>query len=272
MLRTAMILMLLLPGTASPLIAAENEKGMTVTVERVEEFRSKAIDGKADDGGLSSLMVHVLVKGERIAGAVRFGELTFKATDDKGNELKMRAGVTDGKNLQEVDRSGRSPEESLPSDTIRLELMMDAPPRAATQVAKLEGSVKLVVGTRAQVVVDAPQDKVNKEIEDGALKAAGVKVMLMSFNPRGGAGLGVYARFRVIGKGWAIVEMAALDDQGKVRSIGGGGGSGVGVVPSITYEIFGEQPLPEGSKLRLTVLTDVKEITVPIEIKDVPLP
>lgn len=276
MLRTAMIVMLLLLSTTVPLIAAEDEKAMTITVERVEEFRAKTAGGKADvkaeDKETSSLMVIALLKGESLPGAVRMGELTFKAVDDKGAELAQRTKFFAKEDFTPVDRSGRDLEAALPADVIRIEMMMAAPSRQATKLTKLQGSVKLLVGLPVEVIVDAPADKLNKEIEDPALKAAGIKVMLMSFNPKGGAGLGVYARLRVIGKEWAIVRMEAIDPDGKVRSNGGGGGAGVGVVPSITYEIYGEAPLPEGSKLRLTVLKDMKQITVPIELKDVELP
>jgi len=271
LLRPMMILMLLV-SVAFQLNAADDKNEIDVRVERIEELRSKVAQGTSEIAGSSSLMLHVLLKGDLIAGAVRMGELTFKAKDDLGNDLKMRSNWIDEKEFRSVDRSGRGLEDALASETIRVELMMDAPLRKAAKLATVEGSIKLLVGSPVDVVIDMPGEKVNKEIEDASLKAAGVKVMLMSFNPKGGAGLGVYARFRIIGKEWAITSLAVLDEKGKVLSKGSGGGSGVGIVPSITYEIYGEDPLPEGAKLRLTVLKDVKAVAVPIALKDVELP
>ena len=253
-----------------PLLAADGSDAIQLKVEKVLEYRTKTIEGEADDQESASLNVHVLLQGKPVLGAARYGQIKFKATDDKGTDLKMRESFLDEKEWLAIDREGLKIESPLPADAMRVQLSMAAAPRGATKIATLSGSVKVLAGTPVEVVIDDPASRAGKEIEHVELTKAGLKITLTTFNGRGGAGLGVYAKFKVVGKEWAIAKMDAIDADGKVRSDGSAASGGV--VTPLSYEIYGQAALPDGAKLRITVLSDLKEIEVPIELKDVPLP
>ena len=251
-------------------LAADAPDAIKLKVEKVLEYRTKTIEGGEEDQESASLNVHVLLQGKPVLGAARYGQIKFKATDDKGTDLKMRESFLDEKEWIAIDREGLKIERPLPADTMRVQLSMAAAPRGATKIASLSGTAKVLAGTPVEVVIDDPASRVGKELEHLELTKAGLKITLTSFNAKGGAGLGVYVKLKVVGKEWAIARMDAIDGDGKVRSDGSAASGGV--VTPLSYEIYGQAALPDGAKLRITVLSDLKEIEVPIELKDVPLP
>jgi hypothetical protein len=221
--------------------------------------------------GMATLRVIIELAGQPVAGATQYGGLTFKAVDDKGNALKAQeAFVAREKGFVPLDRSLMWLGRSAPPDRIRLELNLDTSKREATKLASIDGSVKLLTGTPVDVLIADADKWLNKPLENRELADVGLKATIASFNPKGG-GLGSYVKVRVSGKMEAMAKLDVVDANGKPLSQGSGVSRGFAGSPSM-YEVFGDAPLPAGAKVKITLLKDVKELEVPIQLKDVPLP
>ncbi|MEX2213226.1 MAG: hypothetical protein WD768_03805 [Phycisphaeraceae bacterium] len=256
-------------------VNASAESEVRAKAIAVSESRFKVLDKAAGDDLVplqdSSVSVSVELQGGPVADAVAIGLLKVKASDDKGNELKQSTFMLLGGDdkFTTIDRHQMwLGLEDPPKDRIRLNLNFVAPPREATKLASIEGSVKLMVGKGQDLIVANPGKQVNKEIVDPLLKQAGIKVTLESFDPKGGSFVS-YAKVRVQGKIGALAKFDIVDEAGKSLV----NGFSVGGFEDIySHEALGTDPLPAGARLRLTVITDMKEVEVPIKLKDVPLP
>lgn len=262
-------LLAMTPALVTHANAETTSKAISVT-----ETRFKTLDKAAKDDVVpvmpSSLTVSVELKGEMIVDAVGFGSITFKATDDKGNDLKpITFGLSGDGDMQPIDRHQMwLGLDDPPKDRIRLDLHMAAPPRSATKLAAIEGSIKLQVGKGKEIFIANPANKVKKELEDALLKQAGIKVTLESFDPTGGAFV-TYARVKAEGKIGSLAKMEVVDEAGKSL---GNGSSITGFGDTASYEVLGTDALPAGARVKLTVITDMKVIEVPIKLMDLELP
>ena len=256
-----------------PALAGE---AVNVTVSSIREVRGKSFEKRSDDEidieEPPVLLVTAILTGQPAADAVRYRDLKIQATDDKGNSLKQQRPEfgLDLKDSQPLDRAQmwfgiKNP----PRDKIKLTIPLDTPPRSATKLATIDGSVKLLVGKGKDVVVKDPGRHVGKTLDAAELKAAEVTLKLTEFNAKGGP-LVVYAKIKASGKLDAISRIDIVDD--KDHPLSTGSSVVTGLVGATTYEILGEDPLPESARLKITLITDLKEIEVPIKLRDVELP
>jgi len=260
-------------------VAPAADAKVTVRAVAVSESRGKALveeeakNGVSGPAQITTLRVTLELAGDAIPGATQYGGLTFKATDDKGNVIKPLENpfAPKGKTFAALDRTlmwlGR---DDAPTDRIRLDLQMEASRREASKIATLDGSVKLLTGTPVDVLVTEPEKTVNKQLTNHELVAAGLKVTLTTFNAKGGV-VGSYVKAKVSGKLEAMGKIDVVDASGKSLSQGSGISHGFAGGPS-TYEVFGDAPLPAGAKVKIMILSDVKEIEVPFQLKDIVLP
>ncbi len=269
------LLLLSCIAVLSPGIAAADD-AVTVTVAGIHETRGRSFEKRSEDEIVfdeqPSLRVTALLSGQVVADAVRYRDLKIKAVDDKSNVLQQQRTDfgPDLKDSQPLDRSQmwfgvKNP----PRDKIKLAITLDTPPRSATKIATLEGSVKLLAGKSTDVLIKDPGRHVGKTLDAAELKSAEVNLKLTEFNPKGGP-LVVYAKIKATGKLDAISRIDIVDD--KDNPLSTGSSVVTGLVGATTYEILGEDPLPETARLKITLITDVKEIEVPIKLRDVELP
>lgn len=259
---------------ACSMVAAADSK-VTVRAVSVQEIRSKVLvqsENEDEEVGMSSvLQVVIELIGEPAGTATQFGQLAFKAADDKGAVLKQRKPfVGDNDKMTQLDRTmmwlGMTP----PKDRIRLELNMDIASRQATKIASIDGSVTLLSGTPMDIFVSDLGKHANKPLENRELADAGLKATIATYNPRGAAS-GAYIRLQVTGDLSAMASIDVVDPAGKTLTQGSGVSPGYAGRPT-TYDVFGDAPLPATARLKITLLTDIKKVAVPIKLKDVPLP
>jgi hypothetical protein len=258
-------------------MAIAQDAKVKVKVTSVQETRARSLveddvkEGLRTAMGMTTLRVTIELEGEAIAGATQYSQLRFTAADDKGNALKAQeAFIPRGKGFIPLDRSLMWLGRPAPADRIRLELNLDSSKREATRLATLEGSVKLLTGKPVDVLIGDLEKLVNKPLENPELAEAGIKATLAQFNTKG-AGVGSYVKLKVAGKVEALAKVDVVDASGKSLSQGSGVSRGFAGGPSM-YEVFGDAALPAGAKMKITLLTDLKEMEVPIKLKDVPLP
>ena len=256
-------------------VAALAEAEIKAKAIAVTETRFKALDKAAGDDLIptqeSITSVSVELQGDLIADAVAIGPLKVKAADDKGNDAKqIEFGFPgDDKRFTPIDRLQMwLGLDDPPKDRIRLNIDLSAPPRAATKLASIEGTVKLLVGKGQDLIITNPDKQTKKELADPLLKQAGIKVTLESFDPKGGTFVS-YAKLRVEGKVGALAKVDIIDENGKSLIDGYSVG---GFEDVYSHEVLGTEPLPANAKLKLTVITDMKEVDMPIKLKDVALP
>ena len=145
-----------------------------------------------------------------------------------------------------------------------LDIRLAISKREATKIVQLKGRVMVLTGgERSEVAVPDVASLAGKEAPGDALKAAGVKIEIVS------AG-GKNVSYRVEGNADALLDVALIDADGKALETGRGW---TRINDSATYELTsmnGELPAKVG--LKITLLKDAKLLSVPFDLKDIPLP
>lgn len=261
---------------AGPAPTTKEAAGVKVVPVAVSETRYRSLAGGGKGTGHTELKMTVHVAGGAAAKAVQFGHVKItQATDDKGNSLLVPAKerrqprdyekgyVTITKRWRDQAKNG------FQADFVRLKPAA----RAAVKIAKVTGSLKLLTGGKVTAVtIPNARSLIGIELEHPALKAAGVKIKIISPEPSTAAWVdpSKTIAFQIDGKVEAVLAASIVDASGKavrclpnLQTVSGG---------IKRLSVTAEKKLPDKAGLKLSVLGDAKVITVPFTLKDVPLP
>ena len=261
---------------AGPAPTAKEPAGVKVVPVAVSETRYKSLAGGGKGTGHTELKMTVHVVGGAASEAVQFGHVKItQATDEKGNSLLIAAKerrqphhcekgyVTITKWWQDQRKNG------FQADFIRLKPAA----RAAAKIARITGSLKLLTGGKVTAVtIPNARSLVGIELQHPALKAAGVKIKIVRPEPSGTA-LGDPSKtmvFQIEGKVEAILATIMVDASGNTVRCLSGFDTVAGGIKRLSLTV--RSKLPDKAGLKLAVLSDAKVVTVPFELKDVPLP
>ena len=243
----------------------------TVVVREVEESRHKKF--VQEDNGFKNFNQNTMVlkidfkdKGFRAASKYKF-EIT-SAKDSSGKELKEK-GFNAGK-FQSIDRKNMffgMRDKNVDPDLLRLKLSLDSSARSATSV-NIQGNLILKAGDQKAVIIKNVASMTNKEIANAVLTKAGVKIVV---NPKSkfGNSSDNQVRCEVSGKNDAIADISLIDSKGESAS-NGSSRSGFGGKDS--YYFYTKGKPGNDVHLKIMIVENIKEVKVPLNIKNQPLP
>jgi len=238
----------------------------------VEETRHKRlVPSKHRGGPITGLKLTLHVTGGPAAGATRFGHVALtEAVDDRGTSLEKSRSVFGRKQREgfvTIDDWKRRGVEG----GFAVELRLAETPRAATKIARLSGSLKVLSGGKtAEVVVKDARSLAGKAVDDATLTAAGLKVTVVQTK----TGIMMDPKksicYRLSGNEGALLDAELVDASGgPVKGSSGSFRRGDG---PRTHVLSAREKLPEKAGLKLKVLVGAETATVPIALTDVPLP
>jgi hypothetical protein len=272
--------MLLFPLCVVGSAWADEVKVQPVSISESRQLKLKTEEKK--DAGFSfstnepELTLQIELVGPAAGAATHWGKLKIKtARVDHGDALELRpAGYHDpSEDFVQIDRNMMFFGQDTPSaDQLLLDLKFNCPPRAATKLSLLEGQLALRVGKRKTVLVDGLRAKEGQAVEDQILKAAGVSLRLTKPASEGFMAPDEPTKsitFKLAGVLDAVLEVDVVDAGGK--SIKAGHMSS-GSDTEMSYVVQSEDTLPADAKLKLTVITDRRDVEVPFRLENIPLP
>ena len=261
---------------AAPAATTTRAAGVKVIPVAVSETRYKWLAAGRKKSDYAELTMTVHVVGEAATKAVRFGRVKIThAVDEEGNSLLAAAKerrhphdyVRDFITITERQREQHK--NGFQAEFIRLK----PAPRAAAKIAKVSGSLKLLTGGKiAEVIIPNARSLIGIEVDHPALKAAGVKVKIVKPEPSGSAWMqpSKTVAFRIDGKVNAFLGAVMVDSAGKAVSCNSSVRTDGGAIRQ--QSLTAEKQLPAKAGLKLEVLSGAKVVTVPFELKDIPLP
>jgi hypothetical protein len=246
--------------------------GVKVVAASIEETRTKALITDSNYGAMSSLRVVLNVTGGDAAEAKRIGPVKVdSAVDDQKGDLvskdKFSFGSASG--FETIDQFRQV------KGGFRVDMQLTPGARTAKSIAKLTGSVTAIVGGKeTPVVVPDVTSILGKAVENAILKKAGVTLAVLDPKDKkvfgAGAGANLVA-YTLEGNAGVVLNVELVDDKGAVVPTMGGS-SQMGNGPVIRELTVQSKTLPDKAGLKITVLEDAKTVTVPIDLKDIPLP
>ncbi len=269
---------------AAPAATTTRAAGVKVIPVAVSETRYKWLAAGRKKSDYAELTMTVHVVGEAATKAVRFGRVKIThAVDEEGNSLLAAAKerrhphdyVRDFITITERQREQHK--NGFQAEFIRLK----PAPRAAAKIAKVSGSLKLLTGGKvAEVIIPNARSLIGIEVDHPALKAAGVKVKIVKPGTLKIVKPGTShiawldpsktVSFRIDGKVDAFLGAVMVDSAGRAVSCNSSVRTDGGAIRQ--QSLTAEKQLPAKAGLKLEVLSGAKVVTVPFELKDIPLP
>lgn len=237
-----------------------------ITAESVEEVRFANLDSKINPPRVKpELKVAIRIAGAPVAKARRcsFPEIT-KAIDDTGKDL-MPKDILKGGPRRNYYNANPQKDELYGPNGYPLAFRLAASSRGAKKISLINGTIALIVGGDiTEVNWDKIGGEVETEVAHPALAAAAVKVKVLPLTKTSNGGT-----VKVVATGsWEL-----LLDAGIVDSSGKSVGS---VSQSQQKDGSYTWTLPvkslEGSKLRLTLVSNAQIVEAPMNLTDVRLP
>lgn len=245
---------------------------------RVAESRTKELVAPAKSMvmfGQPPLTVTLRLDSPEVSGATIYRNLHItQATDDTGASLVLKGAESPFGNSMQLRSpmagmgGGLAPNVAAPEVDVRLAM----PSRKATMIRVLKGDLQVPAGGQEKTIeVNNVTAMVGKKIEDPALKQSGLAVEVA--DPKAvtkGMGItGPSVAVRIGGDADAIRSVDVVDAMGKVISQGCFT-SADGVSQTRTLGLA--KPADASARLRIKVIVGQKVVTVPFELKDIPLP
>jgi hypothetical protein len=243
---------------------AEVAKDVKVTVVSVQETRQKDM-AKTDvaKASVGPLNVELQLEGASLADVKRIGQAKVTvAKDDAGTSLLPGAETTSSE-MQAIEHSPDVKDEPL---TVLVGL--EAGSRKATKIATLTGTLTALAGGKEEpIVIKDIKSFVGKAVSDPALEKAGVTFKIIK--PSKDVDNVLFYEFA--GNTAIVVDVELLTATGKE------------IPPAPAFiavdestakasTIAVENPIPPKAGLKITVLAGAKVLTVPFDLKDIPLP
>jgi len=256
---------------------------ITVSPARISETRSGDImpPDQTSHTSMDGLTLTLHIAGEGVRTASTYGKIEIaEAVDDTGKNLKPEEGafyVPDEfqPTVSEFDRMMRENEGKADDNAgFNIELKLLASAREAKTLRTVKGQFQVRAGGEKRTV-KATQllQKIGKPLEDPALKEAGVEISFidpktkesMFFGGDDANSLAIRAKGSFDNIADVHVTSAAGEDvtQGNYSSTSN-------AEKTIVYNL--STPLTDDMTLAVDLLIGQETITVPIDLKDIPLP
>lgn len=212
-------------------------------------------------------VVKVLVKGEAPSKAIAFGSLVLdKATTDGGEAMKLYEGMRPDKDLRKTVSYRDLGWPGTKDEGVEFHLRFDHPRGGAKAIATLTGAIAVrVPGKEDALSFDDPAALIGKPLEHPALKAAGVELDVAWNDDK--SKLEVHQRSGVLGQ---VGKVDLLKADGSRASESSSSGLS-GPLPDYKFELGSRDDLA-GTKLALTVYSDLQILRAPFTLTDVEIP
>ena len=215
---------------------------------------SMGSDGKQKP---KDLEVQVLLTGPNAKAATHFGMIKIEQAESNGEAMRLNPpfewDIKDPrKKFVKVSRSGAFAKH--PEDGVAVNLPF-AFPGDITVIDKIKGSVAIRTGGKRMVVQIEGIAQAKEMPANDSLSAAGVELKL-----RQGEGS---IQLDVTAGADAVYDMAIVDSSGNVPDGMGVGRGEVNGMPTYSFSLDGD--LPSGVELKITLVTDSREVSVPFE-------
>ena len=284
------------PATA---VASGGPRPPAITAVTIKEDREISSDADAANRRWSpETGVEFRVEGAGVAGVTRVADVRVdEAVDDLGNNLlpkdrwadlnaevavqarRLRAkGLPDDGKLAGPADAPPPPERKQPSmmlwplkgNAVEVRFDLDQAPRTATAIKRLRGRFSLAVGgTRRTVTVDKPLSRFGQDLDDPALKEAGVRVALVKRYDPFPADAKIL-HLRIGGKGTALGRVRVLAADG--TEVGSGFVEADGQERADHDMTMLGQPLDDTMRVEIEVVSGQRMAPVEFDMKDLPLP
>ncbi|MAT16777.1 MAG: hypothetical protein CMJ46_16080 [Planctomyces sp.] len=231
----------------------------------------------AQGGDEPSLLIGSLkFKGPKIKGATAYGFLKIDiAEDDQGTKLKLHSNpfADEGTFTKSMGMMGMAPydfNEEEERTSIEVPLVLDRPAAAATQLAKLEGSVQIMAGGEIKdVVVDNVLSKIASDVEDETLKQAGVTVKLKAREEEEFSNEDSKLILEVTGDRNVIQSFKLTSPSKRYIPVGTSWGQ---IEDRTVVNFITPENLPEDTQLVMTLAIGQEAVTVPFSFENAELP
>ena len=245
----------------------------------VGDINDKRTTGKFFAG----LEIELKLSGPELAEAKGIRTTVKSATDDTGKALPEpgnRFGSKGGfEELQKAFGGGFSNEKK--ADEFQVKLEFGNPPRTAKAIKELSGTIELLIPAKdpAAVISASVAKDAGKPLDNAALRAAGVEFTLRKpgaaeKKPSGfsfGGSLGENdLGYEIKDPKNKIASVEFFDASGKKLESNGRMSSGSNESKTVSIT-FNAKP-PADAVAKIYVVTEKSVITVPLALKDVPLP
>jgi hypothetical protein len=244
---------------------------VAVRVLEVEESRHLDVGNSAERhvSHSTGLKLTLELSGAPIETATGCGVLKLeKAVDDRGNSLLGDPGSLQRSNLATFEKINREQmwffADVKPKDKIKVEIVLNPATRSAATLKVLTGSIR--VGRSTDITFADLAAKVGKPLEDKALADAKVSLTLTKVSDKGNADVS----YTMSDPNGYVADVRLVDASGKDVTRGRSS-MRFGNMSSYTVQA-GTGPTPAGVKLVVALMTPATVLTVPIDLKDVPLP
>lgn len=270
-------ILLIVPFVSSAFVAAAGAaEPVSVKVTQVKETRTKTLEGESPMSVFDGLSVTLLVKGDAVRNALKYGMLKLAdAKFDSGDALKRKqsfGGDSDFESIQSPMQFGPNGEEKKEKDKAEFPLTLEfkVSPRKATKIAALKGEFQVLAGGTEKIIeVRKPADMLGKAIDDPALKDAKLDITIVKPKKGGmfGGDDGITLSFK--GNADSIKDVEWLDGENESRSMGSMT-TREGETVTTNYMLNGKPA--DVAVLKIHVMVGQKKVTVPFDLKDIELP
>ena len=236
----------------------------TIRDNRVSNLGDSQSPSVQHDAGLT---IELLLRGFPIESATHWGHVTLAAKDEHGKSLAYKPGFYD-EDTQYVQLNREQMwffRNDAPRNEISVEVKLDPPSRTARTI-KLKGELKIKNSQTTDVVVNDLAGMTGKDIDSPILKSAGASIRVMKHNPQDSS---AYLQLQITDPHKTIIETNLINANGEKVNVGRSW-FGMGHITTLTLSSF--EPIPPNARLNISVETEKTETTVPIMLKDVPLP
>ena len=256
--------------TTDPAVTASATKApLAARPVAVSETREHAIGvtKTTGTGFMTGLRVKLRLEGPAAKSCVKVGRLKVtEAVDDLGTDLRDAGQLKWCEQLQDVSRFGMGDAEKS-SGPFEYELRLGLPARKAAALKGIKGELQVLAGGEEKTVsVPDVRALAGKLVEDSAVKAAGITFKVLPTGPTE--------------KNMIKAEISGdLDAIKEVRAFAGGGEnlvtgkwwSEMGGKHTVSY-ILTKPVGDEALRLELKLTVGQKNIIVPLELANLPLP
>ena len=265
----------LLPAAAVLLLANAAIAEVKVAVGDISDKRTT---GKFFAG----LEIELKLSGPELAEAKGIRAVVKSATDDAGNPLPKKEDHFSEDGFQELRKAfGGGFGGEKKADEFQVKLEFGNPQRSAKSIRALTGSIELLIPKQdpASVIAASFAKDAGKPLDNPALKAAGVEFTLRtpgaagrkaSVPGFGGGGGENDLGYEIRDPKNKVASVEFFDVGGKKLESNGRMSSGFNDSKTVTVS-FNAKP-PTDAVARIYVVTDKSVVTIPLDLKDVPLP
>jgi hypothetical protein len=229
----------------------------------------------------SGLEIELKLSGPELAEAKGIRTTVKDATDDTGKALKKAEERFGGDGFEELQKAfgGGGFGGEKKADEFQVKLEFENPARTAKAIKTLNGTIELLIPAKdpAAIITASVAKDAGKPLQNAALKAAGVEITLKApgAKPKDAGGFGFSGgendiTYDIKDPKGKVASVEFFDAKGAKLETNGRSSFGMGGAKSVSVS-FKAKP-PADAVAKIYVVTDKSVVTVPLALKDVPLP